>query len=187
MFGGGGRPESAERYVDAALPRLMGAALSLTGNRHDAEDLVQETLAKVIVHWRRVESADSVDAYVRRAMVNTFVSGKRKRSSREVVSHELVTADTSGPAERDSGQALADRDEVWAMLAGSPRTSGPSSCCASTTTCPTPPSLPRSTAPWCRSGSPPTGRWRPLGMRPRRRDRPLWKTRPHAPSQPASP
>ena len=61
---GAAAPDAAARYVDGALPRLMGAALSLTGNRHDAEDLVQDTLAKVIVHWRRVESADSVDAYV---------------------------------------------------------------------------------------------------------------------------
>ena len=109
-------PESAARYVDAALPRLMGAALSLTGNRHDAEDLVQDTLAKVIVHWRRVESADSVDAYVRRAMVNTFISGKRRRASREVVSHDLVTADGLARVQPDSGDALADRDQVWTML-----------------------------------------------------------------------
>ena len=49
-------------------------------------------------------------------MVNTFVSGKRKRSSREVVSHDLVTADGLARAERDSGDALADRDQVWTML-----------------------------------------------------------------------
>lgn len=118
MFSSGATaPESAARYVDAALPRLMGAALSLTGNRHDAEDLVQDTLAKVIVHWRRVESADSVDAYVRRAMVNTYISGKRKRASREVVSHDLVTADGLARVQGDSGDALADRDQVWTMLA----------------------------------------------------------------------
>ena len=108
--------ESAARYVEGALPRLMGAALSLTGNRHDAEDLVQDTLAKVIVHWRRVESADSVDAYVRRAMVNTFISGKRRRASREVVSHDLATADGLARVEPDSGDALADRDQVWTLL-----------------------------------------------------------------------
>jgi RNA polymerase sigma-70 factor (sigma-E family) len=113
---GAAAPDAAARYVDGALPRPMGAALSLTGNRHDAEDLVQDTLAKVIVHWRRVESADSVDAYVRRAMVNTFVSGKRKRASREVVSHDLVTADGLARVQRDSGDALADRDQVWTML-----------------------------------------------------------------------
>ena len=117
LFSGGPSvPESAACYVDGALPRLMGAALSLTGNRPDAEDLVQDTLAKVIVHWRRVESADSVDAYVRRAMVNTFVSGKRRRWSREVVSHDLVTADELARVEGDATDAVVDRDHVWTML-----------------------------------------------------------------------
>ena len=107
---------SAEAYVDAALPRLMAAAMSLTGNRHDAEDLVQDTVAKVLVHWGRVERADSADAYVRKVMVNTFVSGRRRRSSREVVSHELVTADRV--AQRPGGTASPeDRDEMWTLLA----------------------------------------------------------------------
>ena len=106
----------AEAYVDAALPRLMAAAMSLTGNRHDAEDLVQDTVAKVLVHWSRVERADSADAYVRKVMVNTFVSGKRRRSAREVVSHELVTADRVG--QRSGGVATPeDRDEMWRLLA----------------------------------------------------------------------
>lgn len=120
LFGGGrGRPDAATRYVEAALPRLMGAALSLTGNRHDAEDLVQDTLAKVLVHWRRVEQADSVDAYVRKVMVNTFVSGKRRRSSREVVSHDLVTGDAVGSVASPAA-ATEDRDQVWQLLATLP-------------------------------------------------------------------
>ena len=86
LFGRSESSHDAEAYVSAAIPRLMGAALSLTGNRYDAEDLVQDTLAKVLVNWRRVERADSPDAYVRKVMVNTFVSGKRRRSSKEVVS-----------------------------------------------------------------------------------------------------
>ncbi|WP_406829997.1 SigE family RNA polymerase sigma factor [Pedococcus sp. KACC 23699] len=110
----------AEAYVSAAIPRLMGAALSLTGNRHDAEDLVQDTLAKVLVNWRRVERADSPDAYVRKVMVNTFVSGKRRRSSKDVVSHELVTADAVAPNTGPAGPE--ERDAMWTLLAGlSPR------------------------------------------------------------------
>ena len=72
----------AATWIDAALPRLMGAALSLTGHRQDAEDLLQDTLAKVILKWSSVDQADSPDAYVRRVMVNTFISGKRRRAPR---------------------------------------------------------------------------------------------------------
>lgn len=114
---------SVEQWVDAALPRLMGAALALTGHRHDAEDLVQETLAKVLVSWEKVGRADSPDAYVRRVMVNSFLSGKRKRSSTEVVSHDAVTADWRGAAQ-GSGDGhdsqLAARDHMWQLLATLP-------------------------------------------------------------------
>ena len=82
----------------------MGAALSLTGHRQDAEDLLQDTLAKVILKWSSVDQADSPDAYVRRVMVNTFISGKRRRSSTELVSHEAVTDErrvsARGPRQR---------------------------------------------------------------------------------------
>lgn len=42
-------------FVDAALPRLLGLAHILVGNPHDAWDLTQETLARVGLHWRRVD------------------------------------------------------------------------------------------------------------------------------------
>jgi RNA polymerase sigma-70 factor (sigma-E family) len=117
-------PVDAATWIDAALPRLMGAALSLTGHRHDAEDLVQETLAKVVLKWSSVNHADSPDAYVRRAMVNTFISGKRRKSSREVVSHDVVTAEWRGREYRHAGHGhdsdLAARDHMWQLLATLP-------------------------------------------------------------------
>jgi RNA polymerase sigma-70 factor (sigma-E family) len=113
-------PSPAEDYVNAALPRLMGAALSLTGHRHDAEDLVQETLAKVILKWDSVERADSPDAYVRRAMVNTFISGKRRRSSTELVSHEAVTDERRVSERVGHDSELAARDHMWQLLATLP-------------------------------------------------------------------
>lgn len=110
----------AEDYVNAALPRLMGAALALTGHRHDAEDLVQETLAKVVLKWRSVEEADNPDAYVRRAMVNTFISGRRRRSSTELVSHEAVTDERRVSERVGHDSELAARDHMWRLLATLP-------------------------------------------------------------------
>lgn len=49
---------------------LHRSAYLLCGDWHLAEDLVQETLAKAYVHWRRVQNADNPDAYVRRILVN---------------------------------------------------------------------------------------------------------------------
>ena len=74
---------SFEEYVAARYRALVRTAYLLTGNHHDAEDLVQATLVKVVGSWRRIE--DRPDGYVRRVMVNEHVSRWRKHRGREVV------------------------------------------------------------------------------------------------------
>ncbi len=74
---GGGMPgRSAERdaeftaYLAARQPALLRTAYLLTGDQHQAEDVLQTSLAKLYLAWDRVRDRDSVDAYVRRIMVN---------------------------------------------------------------------------------------------------------------------
>ena len=116
LWGRSAQRTEAEAYVEAAMPRLVGLAYALTGNKADAEDLVQDTLALVITKWSRVSEADNLDAYVRRTMVNTLASKKRRRSSTEVVSHEVVTADWAQPEGAGVAQQVTDRDAVLEML-----------------------------------------------------------------------
>ncbi|WP_121252805.1 SigE family RNA polymerase sigma factor [Nocardioides ferulae] len=71
-----------EQYVAARMPALLRTAYLLTGGHHDAEDLVQVALLKVVPKWRRI--ADDPDAYVRRVLVNENVSRWRGRRWREV-------------------------------------------------------------------------------------------------------
>lgn len=120
LWGRSAQRTEAEAYVEAAMPRLVGLAYALTGNKADAEDLVQDTLALVITKWSRVSEADNLDAYVRRTMVNTLASKKRRRSSTEVVSHETVTADWSAPPTASADQGVADRATVVALVRGLP-------------------------------------------------------------------
>ncbi|MFJ5261688.1 SigE family RNA polymerase sigma factor [Streptomyces sp. NPDC088387] len=65
-------------FATAAWPRLVRTAHMLTGDFHEAEDLVQTTLAKVYARWRRIPR-DEINAYVRRALVNNNISRVRKR------------------------------------------------------------------------------------------------------------
>lgn len=109
-----------EAYVVRAMPRLVGLAHALTGSRPDAEDLVQETLATVVAKWARVSAAGNIDAYVRRTMVNTLISGKRRRWTTEVVDHETVTADYRGPRTPDPATGVVDRDLVLGLIRGLP-------------------------------------------------------------------
>jgi len=71
-------------YAAASIPSLRRLALLLCRNWHDADDLVQATLAKLCQHWYRAASADSTDAYVRAILVREFVRGRRTAWARRV-------------------------------------------------------------------------------------------------------
>ena len=57
-------------YLHARQPSLLRTAYLLTGDRNHAEDILQTSLAKLYLAWDKVRDRDSVDAYVRRIMVN---------------------------------------------------------------------------------------------------------------------
>jgi RNA polymerase sigma-70 factor (sigma-E family) len=69
-------------FAAARLDPLYRAAILLTGQHQAAEDLVQETLTRMYVAWHSRRLDDPV-AYSRATLVNTFISGRRRRSSSE--------------------------------------------------------------------------------------------------------
>ncbi|MGO1056640.1 SigE family RNA polymerase sigma factor [Crossiella sp. CA198] len=64
-------------YVSARLPALRRTAYLLCGDEHRADDVVQATITKLFVHWRRAAAADDLDRYVRAMLVRTFLSEQR--------------------------------------------------------------------------------------------------------------
>ena len=70
-------------WVEARGPALLRLAYTLTGNTADAEDVVQEALARALPRWGRISRVDNVDAYVRRMVVNAHTSWWRKFRRRE--------------------------------------------------------------------------------------------------------
>ena len=68
-----------ETFASARWPRLVRTAYLLTGDHHEAEDLVQATLAKVFTGWSRIRRLDEPDAYVHRALINNNLSRYRRR------------------------------------------------------------------------------------------------------------
>jgi len=76
-------------YVRERSRALLRAAYLLTGNRADAEDLVQSVLAKTYLAWNRIEDRAALDGYVRRAMVNTHISWWRRRRVEEFPTDEI--------------------------------------------------------------------------------------------------
>lgn len=99
-------------FVRAHSRSLFGTALLLTGSRDGAEELVQDTLAHLYPQWSRVSSAESPLAYVRRAVTNRFVSGRRRPSSYELAVWDLP----DGVAPGDFVTGLADRGQLFQLL-----------------------------------------------------------------------
>ncbi|WP_327030926.1 SigE family RNA polymerase sigma factor [Micromonospora sp. NBC_01740] len=71
--------ESFRAYVSGRIAALSRAAWLLTGDQHQAEDLVQLTLVRVARHWERVSAAGDPEPYVRRTMYTQHVSLWRRR------------------------------------------------------------------------------------------------------------
>lgn len=108
--------EDFRAYVAARGPALLRSAVLLTGDRHLAEDLVQTTLVRVHGRWERIRSAEAVDAYVRRAMVTTYLNWWRRRWRGEVPTESLPDTPVTGGLDR-----VETRLPVAAALARLPR------------------------------------------------------------------
>ncbi|MDQ1487124.1 MAG: hypothetical protein QOJ62_2817 [Actinomycetota bacterium] len=110
--------EAFRSYVAARSSALLRTAYMLTGNRPDAEDLLQTALAKTYLAWDSIREREAVDAYVRRILVNTQTSWWRRR--RHVT--EVVTADVPELATaRDATADVVLHDALWIALAGLPK------------------------------------------------------------------
>jgi RNA polymerase sigma-70 factor (sigma-E family) len=72
-------------FVDREQPALLRLAVLLAGDRGHAEDLVQTALLKAYRHWRRVSATSSPGAYVRRVLVTSHTSWRRRRATTEQV------------------------------------------------------------------------------------------------------
>lgn len=68
--------------MKSALPRLLRYGHALTGNPHDAADLVQSVLERVGARWSDVQCNDDPLPYIRRSMANAHIS-RWRRTRRE--------------------------------------------------------------------------------------------------------
>ena len=115
MSGAPERTPPFEAFVLAHGPELVAFARRLTLDHHRAEDIVQDVLARVGLSWARVSRSDDVRAYVFKAVLNDFLSWRRRLSSHERPTAEpTVAAEGSSPGVED---AVVLRDELHTALA----------------------------------------------------------------------
>jgi RNA polymerase sigma-70 factor (sigma-E family) len=108
----GSTGEDFAAFVEGQSPALLGFAHALTGNRHDAWDLLQETLVRVGERWRRI---DQPAAYARTVMTRLNIDRIRR------LRRELVGARTSEPVPPDDLTGAAEAWLVDALATLTPR------------------------------------------------------------------
>ena len=101
------------------LDRLYRAAWALCGSREDAEDLVQETVARVLARPRQLHGQDEL-AYLMRALRNTFLLTRRTASRRPQVRATLDDVDPVESRTATRPEAALAASELFAAIATLP-------------------------------------------------------------------
>ncbi|MFF1906976.1 SigE family RNA polymerase sigma factor [Kitasatospora sp. NPDC058218] len=84
-----------DEFVSARYQSLLGGAFLITGDVHDARDLLHDALARVYPRRGVIRDPGAAEGYVRMTMVRTHVS-RWRRTRREVLTPFLP--DTPAPA-----------------------------------------------------------------------------------------
>lgn len=98
------RSERFEAEALVYLDQLYGAALRMTRNPSDAEDLVQETFAKAFAAFHQYRPGTNLKAWLYRILTNTFINTYRKK-------------------QREPQQSRADEIEDWQIARAESHTS----------------------------------------------------------------
>ncbi|GGR37667.1 SigE family RNA polymerase sigma factor [Streptomyces roseolus] len=103
-------------YVQERRASLYATAYHLTGDRFEAEDLLQSALFSTYRAWDRISDKAAVGGYLRRTMTNLHISAWRRRKVNEYPTEELP--ETVGETDAMRGTEL--RAVLWQALARLP-------------------------------------------------------------------
>lgn len=98
-----------DEWFRQELPRLLRLATVLSGSPDSAQDLVQDVVIRVEQRWAKLSALDHRDAYIRRMLVNEYLSYRRRFS-------RLVFQSTVDPVGLDAGPDFTDQQADRAEL-----------------------------------------------------------------------
>jgi RNA polymerase sigma-70 factor, ECF subfamily len=119
-----GRYEMAARELDRTslsdhIDRLYRAAWALCGSRDEAEDLVQETFARVLARPRLLRKDDDL-GYLLRALRNTYLTGRRAAGRRPVAEPLAGRLEVVSDRSALMPDQAAEAREVYSAIASLP-------------------------------------------------------------------
>lgn len=101
-------------FMAARWAPLFRTAYLITGDRSQAEEVLQAALAKTYAGWTRLRNKQSADAYVRKAMVHTAASTWRKHR------REYLTDEAPERVDADATLRSDDRLALWPQILALP-------------------------------------------------------------------
>lgn len=111
------RVETFEDFFHANYERLLRAMYLATGDRHEAEDLAQDAMARVYERWDRVRETEDPIGYVFRVALN-----RRRSLIRRLATAVKRTPRARTEASVEPTNAIDDRDAIRRALQGLPDT-----------------------------------------------------------------
>jgi RNA polymerase sigma-70 factor (sigma-E family) len=108
-----------DEFVTVRLGGLLRYATAVTADPHLAQDVVQDVLVRAHQQWGRIAAADQPEAYVKRMVLNEYLSWRRRLGRRTQPASDEVIAAASPPAD-DHADAVANRSAMTALIAALP-------------------------------------------------------------------
>ena len=122
------RHDEHTRFEEEVVPymrKLYPAALRMTRNPSDAEDLIQETFARAYVAFHQFSPGTNLSAWLYRILANTFINTRRKRRREpahsvfsefgELLVPETLLSQAARSAEEEALDRLADSEVLRAL------------------------------------------------------------------------
>lgn len=112
--------DTFDQYAADRIDRLLRFATALTCDPHLAQDVVQEVLLRVQHRWARIGPMPARDLYVRRMIINEYLSWRRRKAAKTVAATH-TTLDALGTPTADPATGYAERDAMRTQIARLPR------------------------------------------------------------------
>ncbi len=98
--------QAVDRLVVEHLPAALRMALRLAGDAHAAEDLVQETLVRVLGQWRSFRGEASFKTWMLGVLMNADRDRRRRLRIHEPLAEEQVADPAAAPSQMASAAEL---------------------------------------------------------------------------------
>ena len=109
-----------DEFVAARLGALLRYATVVTCDPHLAQDVTQEVLIRVRDRWSRIAGLESPERYVRRMILNEFLSWRRRGEASHATSVGWELEDSSHGTGGSEQDRVDDRDLLLRLIAALP-------------------------------------------------------------------